>query len=37
MNAKVRPEHLDRRYNLRDLDVDGRVILTCFLQQYGVT
>jgi hypothetical protein len=37
MAAKFRPEHLDRRHNLRDLDINGRTILTCFLQKYGVT
>jgi hypothetical protein len=36
MTAKFRPEHLDRRHNLRDLDVNGRIILTRFLQKYGV-
>ena len=28
MAAKFRPEHLDRRHNLRDLDIHGRIILT---------
>jgi hypothetical protein len=37
VNAKFRPEHLDTRHNLRDLDVDGRIILICFLQKYAVT
>jgi hypothetical protein len=37
VNEKFRPENLERRHNLRDLDVDGRIILKCFLQKYAVT
>jgi len=33
MTAEFRPEHLDRRHNLRDLDVHGRIIFNMFLAE----